>query len=102
MNIRLETIPQARQRYPTTGDWWWEGDTLEMRVSAIPDWRSSMLVALHELVKALLCKAHGVTAEAVDAWDTGIGKDLDDPGDDTRALSPRASHRIRHRASTGP
>jgi hypothetical protein len=56
-----------------------------MRVSALADWRHSVLIAVHELVEALLCKAHGVTAEAVDEWDMGHGKELDEPGDDVRA-----------------
>jgi hypothetical protein len=65
--------------------WWDPDDTLQMRISALPDWRYSMLIAIHELVEALLCKAHGVTAEAVDAWDMGPGKELDEPGNDPRA-----------------
>ena len=43
MTNHVETIPNAQQRYPT-GDWWWDGDTLEMRVSALPDWRYGVLV----------------------------------------------------------
>ena len=56
-----------------------------MRVSALTDWRHSALIAVHELVEALLCKAHGVTTEAVDTWDMGPGHELDEPGDDPRA-----------------
>jgi hypothetical protein len=86
MRIQIETIPHRSQRYETTGDWWWDpDDTLQMRVSTFSDWRHSALIAFHEFVEALLCKAHGVTAEAVDAWDTGPGKELADPGDDPRA-----------------
>jgi hypothetical protein len=95
MKIHVTTIPHEEQRYPTAGDWWWDGDTLEMRVSTLPDWRYGVLVTVHELVEAVLCKAHGVTAEAVDAWDTGIGKDIDDPGDD-----PRAPYHREHRAAS--
>ena len=43
------------------------------------------MVAVHGLVEALLCKAHRVTTEAVDAWDMGPGKELEEPGDDPRA-----------------
>jgi len=56
-----------------------------MRVSTLPEWRYSMLIAVHELIEALLCRAHGVTTEAVDAWDMGPGKEMDEPGDDPRA-----------------
>ena len=85
MKIHVTTIPHEEQRYATTGDWWWEGETLELRVSALEDWRHSALVALHELVEALLCEAHGVTTEMVDAWDMGPGAALPDPADDPRA-----------------
>ncbi len=86
MRIQIETVPHAQQRYQTTGDWWWDPDeTLQMRVSELADWRHSVLIAVHELVEALLCKAHGVTTEAVDEWDMGQGKELDEPGDDPRA-----------------
>ena len=86
MRIQIETIPHEQQRYSTTGDWQWDPeDTLQMHVSTLPDWRFSALIAVHELVEALLCRAHGVTTEMVDAWDMGPGKELDDPGDDPRA-----------------
>ena len=85
MEIHIKTIPHGEQRYSTTGDWWWAGETLEMRVSVLGDWRYSVLIALHELVEALLCKAHGVTTDAVDAWDMGPGANLEEPGDDPRA-----------------
>ena len=86
MRIQIETVAHAQQRYETTGDWWWDpDDTLQMRVSALTDWRHSVLIAVHELVEALLCKAHGVSTEAVDAWDLGPGHELDEPGDDPRA-----------------
>jgi hypothetical protein len=39
-----------------------------MRVSALADWRLSVLIAVHELVEALLRNAHGVSTEAVDEW----------------------------------
>ena len=86
MRIQIETVPHGQQRYETTGDWWWDpDDTPQMRVSALDDWRHGVLIAVHELVEALLCKAHGVSMEAVDEWDMGQGKELDEPGDDPRA-----------------
>jgi hypothetical protein len=86
MRIQIETVTHAQQRYETTGDWWWDpDDTLQMRVSALADWRHGVLIAVHELVEALLCKARGVSTEVVDEWDMGQGKELDEPGDDPRA-----------------
>ncbi len=92
MKIIIEVIPHKSQRYDTCGDWQWtefvEGTSalpyaaLRIRVSDTGNWRSNMLIACHELVEAVLCKAHGITGEQVDAWDiTGPGKYLDEPGD---------------------
>ena len=52
MRIHVEAIPHTQQRYETMGDWWWDpDDTLQMRVSTLPDWRYSMLIAIHELIE---------------------------------------------------
>jgi hypothetical protein len=111
MRIVIETIDHKDQRYDTVGDW--QTDTpftfcmqpagniagvhcdLLIRVSRMKDWRSEALVAIHELVEALLCKHAGITAEQVDAWDMHsgdycFGKPVkegypDEPGDSSRA-----------------
>lgn len=69
MDITIKTVPNAEQRYDTCGDWWFDaaGD-LQIRVSAMGDWRYEALVAFHELVEALLCRERGISAEAVDAF----------------------------------
>lgn len=98
--IHIEIIPHETQRYETCGDWWWEGDTLQMRVSKIAGqngWKIAMCVAIHELTEALLCKARGITQEQVDTFDMGIGENLDEPGDD-----PRAPYHREHRAAYIP
>ena len=96
MRIQIETIQHAAQRYSTAGDWWWDPDgTLQMRISELPEPRYSALVMMHELTEALLCRDRGITAEEVDAWDMGPGKDLDDPGED-----PRAPYHKEHDAAT--
>ena len=43
--------------------WWDPDDTLQMRISALPDWRYSMLIAIHELVEALLWEVYGKSLE---------------------------------------
>lgn len=98
MRVVIETIPHAEQRYPTVGDWLWSDDetTLTIRVSDMGDWRSEMLVALHELVEVILCKAGGVEQQAVDAFDIEFerkraARNLDEPGDD-----PAAPYRDEH------
>lgn len=90
MNVRIEVIPHAKQRYNTLGDWLFEGDDLVIRVSASGDWRSDMLVAIHELVEVVLCKADGVTQEVVDAFDMSH-PDSEEPGDE-----PNAPYRDQH------
>ena len=70
MNINIRIIPHAEQRYDTCGDWWLsEAGDLEIRVSAMGDWRHEALVAHHELTEALLCKERGITTEQVDVFD---------------------------------
>jgi hypothetical protein len=102
MRIVIETVEHSAQRYDTCGDWRWlprntadpydKGDVLAITVSRMADWRSEALVAVHELVEALLCRHAGITAEQVDAWDTN---GLDEPGDD-----PRAPYHLQHVAAT--
>jgi hypothetical protein len=93
--ITIDFIPQSEQRYDTCGDWYYEGSTLVLRISKTPDQRHQQLVAIHELVEALLCNVDGVTQEAVDAFDNGPGKDLDEPGD-----YPSAPYFHQHVAAT--
>ncbi len=79
--IRISFVAHQTQRYPTAGDWFPAGDTLVVRVSRTADPRHQTLVAIHELVEAVLCLHDGVTADAVDAFDMGAGAGLTDPGD---------------------
>ncbi len=83
--IVIEFIPQDRQRYPTAGDWFHEGDTLVLKISRMGSEVHQQAVAIHELVEALLCNVAGVTQEAVDRFDMVEGKDLDEPGFDAQA-----------------
>lgn len=86
MKINIEVIDRAQQpRYPgTIGDWWWEGDTLELRISQLRNPKEEFLVMLHELIEALLCQQTGVSTEMVDVWDEthSPAADYDEPGDD--------------------
>lgn len=97
MNITIKTIPHDQHRYPTVGDWWFtpEGD-LEIRVSAMGDWRHEALVAVHELAEVLLCKERGITEEAVTQFDIMFEANRQ-PGDDSEAGDdPRAPYRWEH------
>jgi hypothetical protein len=101
MAITIRAIPHDEHRYATVGDWQFDevasvtqGDEplciLHIKVSQLSDWRREALVAVHELVEALICKHAGVTTEQVDEFDMNFEatrKDGDDsePGDDPKA-----------------
>lgn len=80
MKIIIEVVPHNTQRYNTIGDWQWFGETLQIKVSDMGDWRKEMLVGIHELVETLLCKKSGITEEEVDNFDLSHPK-LHEPGD---------------------
>jgi len=96
MKITVQTISHNNQRYETVGDWIMERDTLQIRVSKLDNWKMEALVAVHELVEALLCLHSGVRSEAVDKFDMDFEK--------TRAFShgaepgdqPDAPYRDQH------
>ena len=70
--VRLNILPHKEQRNDTEGDWLWAGSTLEVRISGEvgdDDPRYGLLMFVHELIEALLCRSMGVTAAQVDAFD---------------------------------
>lgn len=82
MKINVRTISHEDQRYPTCGDWWVHNGSLEVRVSYMGDLLHENLIAIHEIVEALLCLKSGISEESVTAWDkafTGSGEPGDDP-----------------------
>ncbi|MGI0133705.1 MAG: hypothetical protein ACREBW_01945 [Candidatus Micrarchaeaceae archaeon] len=94
MKILIATIPHSDQRYPTVGDWFVSEDTLHIRVSGLPDIRHMQLIAVHELIEAILCMHREITQEQIDEWDfnwTGSSE----PGD-----SPLAPYYLEHTFAT--
>ena len=83
MNLHIDTIEHRHQRYDTCGDWQFNKvdcdphahEHLEIRVSRLGDERFEALVALHEMVEALLCREHGVDEAAVTAFDMQFEED---------------------------
>jgi hypothetical protein len=70
-------------RYPTAADWQFKPDgSVHITVTRMSDHRYEFLLALHELVEALLCKATGVPQAAVDAFDIEYEQHRK-PGDDS-------------------
>lgn len=91
MSITIITVPYSEMRYPTAGDWVWVDETnLQIRVADVGNRKYEALVAVHELVEALLCQAHGITTAEVDAFDKAFGDD-GEPGD-----HPDAPYRKEH------
>ena len=90
MNVTIKTIPHDQHRCCTCGDWWWEGDTLQIRVSEMNDDRYEWLIAVHELVEVWCCRHAGITQKQVDDFDFAYEKnrtvdDTSEPGDDAKA-----------------
>src|SRR5690242_9026174 len=104
MKIVIETIPHEQQRYPTCGDYWLDPDgTLQIRVSKLPSPDQEHLIAVHELVEAILVGAAGIPFSAVDRFDKLFEAEREsgkhgtaEPGDD-----PRAPYRNAHCVATG-
>lgn len=87
--IQVDVIEHSKQRYRTLGDWFFEYDKgleqkLHVRVSETGDWRSNVLIAMHEIVEALLCDFRGIAQAEVDAFDKAH-PELDEPGDHPEA-----------------
>jgi hypothetical protein len=91
IHITIKTIPDNTQRYNTVGDYYEDAAGKEViTVSDLGDWRSEVLVAIHELVESSLCKNRGITNKQIDAFDIQYNKDRkgddgSEPGDDPRA-----------------
>lgn len=69
MKITIEIIPHNQQRYDTEGDWQWDGENLNIKISEQSDWKYEILMAIHEFVEAVLCKQDGVSEQQVDDYD---------------------------------
>jgi hypothetical protein len=88
LRIIISTVPHSKQRYETIGDWTYlENGDLNIVISNLGDWRKEALIAIHELIESLLCKARNITPEQVDRFDLQYEKDrlptdsVSEPGD---------------------
>lgn len=82
-DINIKFIPQSEQRFndvEQVGDYWETDTSIEFRVTVLDNPAYSMAVALHELVEKFRNDQLGITDASVDAFDSGPGADLDDPG----------------------
>lgn len=91
------TIKEHRdQRYDTVGDWQlsMQDQTLRIYVSGMKNWKYEALVAVHELVEAILCMTGGVNEKEVDEFDLNF-KGEGEPGD-----HPDCPYRSQHFIAT--
>lgn len=91
----IHSIPHAEHRYSTVGDWQFreapDGCTyIDVQVSATADWRHAALIAVHELVEAILCRHRGISQDEVDSFDLSH-PELVEPG-----LSENCPYRREH------
>ena len=91
MKIVIESIPHSQQRYDTCGDYYRRGNeplgTLNILVSELPDHREMILVAIHELIEAVLCDAAGISFNEIDRFDMAFvpNEECSEPGADPAA-----------------
>ena len=85
--LNVNVIPQSKQRYPTVGDWIFNGlGDLNMKISDMGNPKYELMVAIHEMIEAYLCRERGISEESVTAFDTSeYGLKLEDPGADPKA-----------------
>lgn len=97
MKIVIETIPHNQQRYETVGDWDFDDEgNLRIRVSETGSLEYNQLIAIHEIVEAILCYKNGIPGFVLDDFDkdfitTGDGFGTLEPGD-----SPSSPYRTEH------
>jgi hypothetical protein len=96
MKILIETIPHSEQPYPTCGDFREESGVLHIRVSKEIGEDSALLVAVHELIEASLCKKRGISTESVDDFDMAYEKTRPEGDDSEPGDSPDAPYRKEH------
>jgi hypothetical protein len=92
MNTIIKSIPHSKQRYNTIGDWKFVDSTigdplvLDIYISDLGDNKMNALIAIHELVEAVLCRFNDpeITGEEVDKFDMSH-PELEEPGEDSRA-----------------
>jgi hypothetical protein len=86
MKIIVQTVQHQNQRYNTVGDWFFSKEFIDtvliIRISDLGDDKLNALIAIHELVEAILCKFNDpeITGEQVDQFDMSH-PELKEPGE---------------------
>lgn len=88
MKIHIETIPSKGQRYPTCADYYMlPSGVIEVKVNEMGDERAEIMVVLHELIEAFLCRYALIDWTDIDKFDMKFSKKnkSDEPGDKKNA-----------------
>ena len=90
LNIEIKTIADKKQRYNTVGDYWDKNGKSFFRVSDMNNWKYEILIALHEIVEAYLCKSRSISENSISKFDEQYEKNrkygiLDEPGNNPNA-----------------
>ena len=93
LSASISIVSKELMRYDTAGDWIVElmqydaagdlivpNEKIAITVARQKDRRYEMLIAVHELVEAILCRERGITADMVDEWDIILHPEAQDPG----------------------
>jgi hypothetical protein len=95
MRVTMVTIDYDKMRYPTVGDWQFDKrGNLKITVARLSDRRYETLVAVHELIEAVLCRQAGVSQRDVDAFDIEYEKQRAEILSQYRKVS--AEHKRQH------
>lgn len=110
VSIEYRVVGHGEQRYATVGDWEVGEEGMVIRVSEMGEGRYNLLVFIHELIEAMMCKEVGVGQGEVDEFDREYeearaqdGRRLapcecgfyEEPGDD-----PHAPYHVQHMTAT--
>ncbi len=90
LDIEIKTIPDNKQRYNTVGDYWKKEGKGIFHISDMNNWTHEILIAVHEIVEESLCRARGISNDAITTFDEQYENGrtygvLDEPGNDPKA-----------------
>ena len=83
--IVIKTIPHKDQNYDTAGDYKNIDNNWFIYVSEMPKWEYEMLIAVHELIEAILTHKRGIKWGDIDYFDMITAKGNRDPGTNKKA-----------------
>ena len=77
MRINAYEIPHSEHETDTIGDWKFEDELLTIEISNLRNKRYFYLIAVHEIIEAILCEDRGIAEEEVTAFDVAFEKERD-------------------------